>query len=118
MDCYGFSGVLPKMRHRNLQHSDVVLDGTNYIPWKLIVKRILDGTRILCHVDSTCIAPTASTLPNSIVSSSKVSALLTTFEQQLEKWTANDSTAKMIICQTVTLEIRTQIVDLPTNSSR
>lgn len=36
-------------------------------------------------------------------------ALLIAFEQQLEKWNADNSTAKIIICQTVTLEIQTHI---------
>lgn len=80
MDCYGFSGVLTEMHHRNLQHSDVVLDGTNYIPWKLTIKRILDSTRIFLHVDGTSITHTAPTLPDSIASSLEASALLTTFE--------------------------------------
>ncbi|KAH7654990.1 Zinc finger CCHC-type protein [Dioscorea alata] len=112
MDIFGFSGVLSS-GHRQLHHSDVILDGTNYIPWKLTIKRILDGTRVLCHVDGTSTTPVAPSIPDSIVSS-EASALRIAFEQKMEKWAADDSTAKMIICQTVTLEIRTQIADLPT----
>ena len=33
--------------------------------------------------------------------------LLETFEKKLEKWYADDSSAKMVICQTVTLGIHT-----------
>lgn len=114
MDVYGFSGVLLEIRHQNLQQSDVVLDGTNYIPWRLTVKRILDDIRVLPHVDGTSTVPIAPTLSDTAILSMETSALLTTFKQKLEKWAANDSTAKMIICQTVTLEIQTQITDLPT----
>ena len=39
---------------------------------------------------------------------------LEAFEKKLEKWVADDSTAKMVVCQTVTLEIRSEIADLPT----
>ncbi|XP_039135730.1 uncharacterized protein LOC120273152 [Dioscorea cayenensis subsp. rotundata] len=113
MDGYGFSGILPELRHRNLHHSDVVLDGTNYIAWRLTIKRILDGIRVLHHVDGTGTAPTAPSIPDTIPST-EASVLLTVFEQQFEKWAADDSTAKMIICQTVTLDIRTQIADLST----
>ena len=34
-------------------------------------------------------------------------AVLEAFEKKLEKWATDDSTAKMVVCQTVTLEIRT-----------
>ena len=122
MDAYGFGGVHPEVRHRNLQHSDVVLDGNNYIPWRLTVKRILDGLRVLNHVDGTATAPVApylsdvssSSLEASDGSSSLSPIVLEAFEKKLEKWAADDSTAKMVVCQTVTLEIRSEIADLPT----
>ena len=118
----GFGGVIPEVRHRNLQHSDVVLDDTNYIPWKLTVKRILDGLRVLSHVDGTATAPVApylsdassSSLEASDGSSSLSPAILEAFEKKLEKWVADDSTAKMVVCQTITLEIRSEIADLST----
>ena len=111
MDAYGFSGVLPKVHHRNLQHSDVVLDGSNYIPWKLTVKQILDGLRVLSHVDDSSAAPVTPYLSDSSSSSLEATdgstslspAILEAFEKKLEKWAADDSTAKMVICQTVTL---------------
>ena len=40
--------------------------------------------------------------------------ILEAFEKKLEKWAADDSTAKMVVCQTVTLEIHSEIADLPT----
>ena len=122
MDAYGFGGVHPEVRHRNLQHFDVVLDGTNYIPWRLTVKRILDGLRVLSHVDGTATAPVApylsdvssSSLEASDGSSSLSPTVLKAFEKKLEKWAADDSTTKMVVCQTVTLEIRTQVAELST----
>ena len=121
MDTFGF-GVVPEVRHRNLQHSDVVLDGTNYIPWRLTVKRILDGLRVLGHADGTAITPVApylsetssSSLEATDGSSSISPAVLEAFEKKLEKCATDDSTAKMVVCQTVTLEIRSEIADLPT----
>ena len=106
MDSYGFGGVFSEVRHRNLQHSDVALDGTNYIPKKLTVKRILDGLRVLNHVDGTATTPVApylseassSSLEASDGSSSISPAVLEAFEKKQEKWAANDSTTKMIIC--------------------
>lgn len=108
---YGISGVLLNVRHCNLQHSDVVLNGTNYIPWKLIVKRILCSIRFLRHVYDTSIALITPSLSLSAITSFSLAAfaLLIAFEQQLEKWNADNSTAKIIICQTVTLEIQTHI---------
>lgn len=94
MDAYGFSGVLPKVRHCNLQHSDVILDGTNDIPWKLTIKQILNGICVFHHVVGISIAPSQSDI---VVSCSETSALLVIFKQQLEKWATNDFTAKMII---------------------
>ena len=124
MDTFGLGGVLPEVRHRNLQHSDVVLDGTNYIPWKLTVKRILDDLRALGHVDGTSAVLVAlylsdtsnSSLEAPAGSSSSIAPVdLEAFEKQLEKWAADNSTAKMVICQTITLEIRTQVAELSTD---
>lgn len=81
MDAFGFSDMLPEIQHYNLQHSDIVLDGTNYIPWKLTVKRIIDGTRILHHVDGTGTAPTAPSLLDSTTSPTNSFVLLLAFEQ-------------------------------------
>ena len=93
MDSFAFGGMHPEVRHRNLQHSDVVLDGTNYIPWKLTVKRILDGLRVLSHVDGTLSVPVApylsdtssSSLEAPDGSSSIFLAVLEAFEKKLEK---------------------------------
>ena len=122
MDTFGFGGVLPEVRHRNLQHSDVVLDGTNYIPWKLTVKRIFDGLRVFSHVDDSSTAPVPPYLSDSPSSSLEAAdgstslspAILDSFEKKLEKWVADDSTVKMVVCQTVTLEVRSEIADLST----
>ena len=122
MDAYGFSGVLSEVRHWNLQYCDVVLNDTNYIPWKLTIQRILDGLRVLGHIDGTSAVPIAPYLSDTSSpsleapdgSSSISPAVLEAFEKKLEKWAADDSTAKMVVCQTVTLEIRTQIADLST----
>ena len=99
-----------------------MLDGTNYIPWKLTIRRILDGLRILGHVDGTSTVPVAPYLSDTSSSSLDTAdgsptispAILDAFEKKLEKWCADDSTAKMVVCQTVTLEIRTQIAELST----
>ena len=40
-------------------------------------------------------------------------AILEAFEKRLEKWHSDESSAKMIICQTVSMEIRTGIAELP-----
>lgn len=77
MDAYEFSGVLLEDRHRNLQHSNIILYGTNYNPWKLTIKRILNGIRVLRHVDGT-FTPTQS---DAITASSEPSALFAAFEQ-------------------------------------
>ena len=118
---HAFGGMANSMR-RNLHHSDVVLDDTNYLPLKLTIKRILDGLRILGHTDGTSALPVAPYLPNAYssfdvdddVPPSISPVLLEAFERKSEKWYADDSSAKMVICQTVTPGIRTQIVELPT----
>ena len=71
----------------------MVLDGTNYIPWKLTVKRILDGLRVLSNVDGTLDAPVAPYLSDSSSSSleapdgstSLSPAILEAFEKKPEK---------------------------------
>ena len=77
---------------------------------------------VLGHADGSTTLPVAPYLPDT--SSSFVTAddvppsiflvLLKAFEKKLEKWYADDSSAKMVICQTVTLGIRTQIAKFPT----
>ena len=59
--------------------------------------------------DASSSSVTANDVPPSISF-----VLLEAIEKKLEKWYADDSSAKMVICQTVTLGIRTQIVELPT----
>ena len=76
----------------------------------------------MSHADDSTALPVAPYLPDA--SSSSVTAddvppsispvLLEAFEKKLEKWYADDSSAKMVICQTVTPGIRTQIAELPT----
>ena len=115
------AGIADSTR-RHLHHSDTVLDGTNYLLWKLTLRRILDGLRLLGHAEGSTQPPVAPYLPD--VSDSSVAdedvppslspTLLDAFEKKLEKWHADDSSAKMVICQTVTPGIRTQIADLPT----
>lgn len=95
MDAYGFSGVVTEVCHRNPQHSNVILDGTNYIPWKLTIKGILDSIHVPRHVDGIF---TTLTQSNITVAFSEASAFLAAFEQQLEKWIVDDSMTKMIIC--------------------
>ena len=105
---------------RHLHHSDTVLDGINYLLWKLTLRRILDGLRLLGHAKGSTLPPMAPYLPD--VSASSVAdngvppspVLLDAFEKKLEKWHADDSSAKMVICQTVSPGIRSQIADLPT----
>ena len=84
---------------RNLHHSDVVLDGTNYLLWKLTLRRILNGLRVLGHADGSMALHVAPYLPDA--SSSSVTAddvppsislvLLEAFKNKLEKWYADDS---------------------------
>ena len=117
----GLAGIADSM-HRHLYHSDTVLDGTNYLLWKLTLRRILDGLRLLGHAEGSTLPPVAPHLPDvsdSSVTDEEVSPslspiLLEAFEKKLEKWHADDSSAKMVICQTVTPEIRSQIAKLPT----
>ena len=40
-------------------------------------------------------------------------AILEAFEKKLERWHSDESSAKMIICHTVSMEIRIGIVELP-----
>ena len=116
-----FAGVADSMR-RHLHHSNVVLDGTNYLLWKITIRHILDGLRVLGHADGSTPLPVAPYLPDVSCSSgadddvppSVSPILLEAFERKLEKWYADDSTAKMVICQMVTPGIRTQIAELPT----
>ena len=106
---------------RSLTHSDVVLDGTNYILWKLMICGILDGLRILGLAEGSTSLPMAPYLPDAFGSSivdedmppSLSPVLLKAFERKLEKWHTNDSSAKVVICQSVTPGIRSQIADLP-----
>ena len=108
-----YAGVADSMR-RHLHHSDTVLGGTNYLLWKLTLRRILDGLCLLSHVERSTLPPVAPYLPD--VSDSSVvdenappslsPSLLDAFEKKLEKWHEDDSSAKMVICQTVTPGIR------------
>ena len=54
---------------RSLTHSDVVLDGTNYILWKLTIRRILDGLRVLDLAEGSTPLPVAPYLPDASGSS-------------------------------------------------
>ena len=102
---HGLAGIADSMR-RHLHHSDTVLDGTNYLLWKLTLRRILDGLRLLDHDEGSMLPPVAPYLPD--VSDSSVAdndappslspVLLEAFEKKLEKWHAYDSSAKMVIC--------------------
>ena len=40
---FGFGGPMDSMQRRDIHHSNVVLDGTNYLPWKLTLQQLLDG---------------------------------------------------------------------------
>ena len=106
---------------RNFHHSDIVLEGsTNYLGWKLTLQRILDGLRLLGHIDGSAVMPIAPYFTNSSGSAATdedtgatiTPAILEAFEKRLEKWHSNESSAKMIICQTVSMEIRTGIAEL------
>ena len=118
---HALAGMADSMR-RNLHRFDVVLDDTNYLLWKLMIRRILDGLRVLGHADGSTallVAPYLSDASSSSVTANDVPpsispVLLKAFEKKLEKWYADDSSTKMMICQTVTLGIRTQIVELLT----
>ena len=110
------------LRHRNIHHSDVVLDGTYYLAWKLTLRRLLDGIRVLGHIDGTTLMPAAPSLPDSSSSSiddaegpPQISqTLLDAYEKKLNKLYVDDANAKVMICQTVVLEIHSQIPELPT----
>ena len=54
---------------RSLTHSDVVLDGINYILWKLTIRRILDGLRVLGLAEGSTSLPVAPYLPDASDSS-------------------------------------------------
>ena len=60
---------MDEIRHRNLHHTDVVLDDTNYLAWKLTMRLLLDGLRLWGHVDGTVIIPTSPVLHDSFSSS-------------------------------------------------
>ena len=115
------AGIADSMRH-HLHHSDRVLDGTNYLLCKLTLRHILDGLRLLGHAEGSTLPPVALYFPDASdpsvadedVPPSISPVLLDAFEKKLEKWHTDDSSAKMVICQTVTPGIRTQIADLPT----
>ena len=107
------AGLADSMR-RSLTYSDVVIDDANYILWKLTIRRILDGLRILSLAEGSTPLPVAPYLPDASGSSvadedmppSLSLVLLEAFERKLEKWHADDSSAKVVICQTVTPGIR------------
>ena len=110
------AGLADSMR-RSLTHSDVVLDDTNYLLWKLTIRRILDG--VLGYAEGSTSLLVTPYLPDASVADDDVPpslspVLLEAFERKLEKWHADDSSANVVICQTVTLGIRSQIADLPT----
>ena len=65
---------------QHIYHSDVVLDGTNYLAWKLTLWRLLNGLRVLGHVDGTITMPVAPLIPDSSSSS-----LDDTFERERER---------------------------------
>ena len=58
-----YAGITDSMR-RHLHHSDTLLDGTNYLLWKLTLRRILDGLRLLGHAEGTTLPPVAPSLPD------------------------------------------------------
>ena len=60
-------------------------------------------------LDASSSSVTVDDMPSSISP-----VLLEAFQKKLKKWYADDSSAKMVICQTITLGIHTQIVKLPT----
>ena len=93
---YAFSGVGGSMEHtrRNFHHSDIVLEGsTNYLGWKLTLQRILDGLRLLGHIDGSAVMPIAPYLIDSPSSAATdedtgvtiTPAILDAFEKMLEK---------------------------------
>ena len=116
----GFGSMVDEIRLRNIHHTDVVLDDTNYLAWKLTLWLLFDGLRVWGHVDGTVPMPTSPILRDSPTSSlddgdlPPVSpAALEDYKKKLDKWHTDNSNAK-VICQTVTLGIRSQIAELPT----
>ena len=107
------AGLADSMR-RSLTHSNVVLDGTNYILWKLTIRRILDGLRVLSLAEGSTPLPVApylldasgSSVADEDMPSSLFPVLLEAFERKLEKWNTDDSSEKVVICQSVTPGIR------------
>ena len=101
----GLAGIADSMRC-NLHHSDTVLNGTNYLQWKLTIRRILDGLWVLGHADGSMSMPVAPYLldtSDSSVADDGVPSLISpilpeAFEKKLEKWYADDSSTKMVIC--------------------
>ena len=86
------SADLANSMRRSLTHSDVVLDGTNYILWKLTIRRILDGLRVLGFAEGSTPLPVDPFLPDASGSSvadddvppSLSPVLLEAFERKLE----------------------------------
>lgn len=66
---YGLGGMMDSMRPRNIHHSDIVLDCTNYFAWKLTIQCLLDGIRVWGRVDGTPTMLTDPTIPDSSSSS-------------------------------------------------
>ena len=88
----GFGGSTDETRHRSLNHCDVVLDGTNYLAWKLTLRLLLDGIRVWSHIDGSVTMPTPPVLRDSpdpsLVDSEAPpisSAALEDYQKQLEK---------------------------------
>ena len=89
---------------------------------ELTIRRILDGLRVLDLAEGSMPLPVAPYLPDASGSSvadedippSLSPVLLEAFERKLEKWLTDDSSVKVVICQSVTPGIRSQIADLPT----
>ena len=57
------AGIADSMR-RHLHHSDTVFDDTNYLLWKLTLRRILNGLRLLGHAEGSTLPPVAPYLPD------------------------------------------------------
>ena len=89
---YTLGDVMDSMR-RNIDHLDVVLNGTNYLAWKLTIRWLLDGLWVLSHVNGTTTVSAAPFLPNSSNSSLDdadvpppvTPALIEAYEKKLEK---------------------------------
>ena len=86
------AGIADSMR-RNLHHSDVVLDDTNYLLWKLTIRRILNGLRVLGYAEGSTPLPVAlylldasgSSVADDDVPTSLSPVLFEAFERKLEK---------------------------------